>query len=174
MRSSRSAKVFIFPCVNPDGRNFSQTVDAMWRKNRNPAAGVDVNRNYDFLWDFRTAFAASAPVVVSDMPGSDTYHGTAPASEPETHNVVWLLDTYPQIRWMVDIHSFSGLLYHNWGDDQNQTTDPGMSFLNPVFDGQRGIGGDAYREYIPPGDLVAESCLAERMRSALQAVRGIS
>src|ERR1022692_1724666 len=54
----------IYPCVNPDGRNFSQTVSD-WRKNRNPAdstpsnpatIGVDINRAQDFLWDFRTYF----------------------------------------------------------------------------------------------------------------------
>jgi murein tripeptide amidase MpaA len=43
--------VIIFPDVNPDGRKYSQTVSPMWRKNRNPTAGVDINRNYDFLWD---------------------------------------------------------------------------------------------------------------------------
>src|SRR5215472_14541095 len=31
--------IIIFPCVNPDGRNFSQcgVANAMWRKNRDPA-----------------------------------------------------------------------------------------------------------------------------------------
>jgi len=29
--------VFVFPCANPDGRHHSQTVDSMWRRNRNPA-----------------------------------------------------------------------------------------------------------------------------------------
>jgi murein tripeptide amidase MpaA len=167
------SQLFIFACVNPDGRNHSQTVSAMWRKNRNPVAPVDVNRNHDFLWDFRTAFSPSAPVVVSDIPSSDTYHGTAANSEPETRNVKWLLDTYPQIRWMIDIHSYSRLLYHNWGDDENQTTNPTMNFRNAAHNGQRGIGGDAaYREYIRPGDQSAEMCLVNTMRTALQAVRG--
>jgi len=39
--------------------------DAGWRRNRNPAnssgnaacIGVDINRNYDFLFDFATAFS---------------------------------------------------------------------------------------------------------------------
>jgi len=60
--------IIIFPCVNPDGRNFSQTSVPLWRKNRNPASsggqaskiGVDINRNQDFLWDFATAFAPAA------------------------------------------------------------------------------------------------------------------
>src|SRR6266487_805113 len=54
--------IFVLPQANPDGRNFSITVDAMWRKNRrlaptgdegNPSCvGVDINRNYDFLWNY--------------------------------------------------------------------------------------------------------------------------
>src|SRR6476659_669164 len=49
--------VFLFPLVNPDGRAFVQSPvgDGMWRKNRNPNSGlpckgVDINRNYEFLW----------------------------------------------------------------------------------------------------------------------------
>ncbi|WP_368858515.1 M14 family zinc carboxypeptidase [Modestobacter marinus] len=54
----------------------------MWRKNRRfaepgqPACptgggngpGVDLNRNYDFLWDFPTAFRPQAPVATSTNP----------------------------------------------------------------------------------------------------------
>jgi len=165
-------QLFIFPCVNPDGRYYSQTSVAMWRKNRNPVNAVDLNRNYDFLWDFNTAFAPTAYPVVSDDPTSDLYHGTAPFSEPETQNVRWLLDSYPQIRWFIDIHSYSELLYSVWGDDENQITAPVQNFLNPAFDGARGLSGDAYGEYIPPGDLGASNCLTAAMRDALQAVRG--
>src|SRR4051794_3036910 len=81
--------IIIFPCVNPDGRNYSQgsAATAMWRKNRDPAdsggsaskIGVDINRNQDFLWDFRTAFAPGAVNIylASDNPVDDTYHGHA-------------------------------------------------------------------------------------------------
>lgn len=81
--------VVVFPQANPDGRHYSMTVDPMWRKNRRPAEdgappcvsgggdgpGVDVNRNYDFLWDFPTKFSPSAPVVTSTDPGSDSICG---------------------------------------------------------------------------------------------------
>jgi len=169
-------QVFLFPLVNPDGRGFSQSssTNSMWRKNRNPAAGVDLNRNYDFLWDFQTALAPGAGAQVSNLPSSDVYRGTAPFSEPETRNVRWLLDTYPQIGWFIDVHSFSQLLYHTWGDDENQAASPSQNFLNPAHDGARGLSGDAYGEYIPAGDLIHQRALAERMRSALQGVRGIS
>ena len=47
--------IFVLPCANPDGRVYVQTRQEWWRKNRNPslgmkAVGVDINRNYDFLW----------------------------------------------------------------------------------------------------------------------------
>lgn len=167
-------QIFIYPCVNPDGRHYSQTAEPMWRKNRNPANAVDNNRNYDFLWDFKTKFSPSSPVSVSDVPSSDVYHGTAPHSEPENQNVVWLLDMYPQIRWFVDIHSFSQVFGIVWGDDENQIADPTQNFLNPAYDGTRGVVGAGYEEYIPASDLAAANCLAGQMQSALQAVRGIT
>ncbi len=167
-------QIFVFPCVNPDGRHYSQTTYAMWRKNRNPGGAVDPNRNYDVLWDFNTAMHPSATVVVSDNPSSDTYHGTAPFSEPETQNVKWLLDTYPQIRWVIDIHSYSELLYHVWGHDQNQVEDPTQNFTNAAHDGQRGVPNDAYAEYIPAADLGTQCGLTQAMQTALYNVHGIS
>jgi murein tripeptide amidase MpaA len=174
-RILNNSQVFVFPCVNPDGRNHSQTVYSMWRKNRNPVAAVDINRNYDVVWDFRTAFNPLSPIQTSDVPSNDTYHGTAAHSEPETRNVVSLLDNHPQIQWMIDIHSYSKLLYHNWGDDQNQVVDPAMNFLNAGYNGQRGVRNDnAYREYINPSDLAVQKCLVGKMKDAIQAVRGVS
>ena len=60
--------VVVFPDQNPDGRAWSMSAPpkseiACWRKNRNPASGgnpkfgVDINRNYDWLWNFPVKFA---------------------------------------------------------------------------------------------------------------------
>src|SRR5512144_1910239 len=159
--------VVVFPQANPDGRHYSMTVDPMWRKNRRPVEaktelcpsgggngpGVDVNRNYDFLWDFPAKFSPDAPVMTSTDPCSEIYRGPGPASEPETANVTWLLDRFPSLRYFIDVHSFGEDILYNWGDDDDQTTDPAMDFRNPAYDGQRGIpdaapGGDPgkYRE----------------------------
>jgi hypothetical protein len=60
--------VFFYPCVNRDGRHFSQSADALWRKNRRPdprggaCVGVDLNRNVDFLWDHQAKFASNSGV----------------------------------------------------------------------------------------------------------------
>jgi murein tripeptide amidase MpaA len=170
----------IFADVNPDGRNFSQTSDAMWRKNRNTAwsgghpekIGVDLNRNQDFLWDFPTYFDSTADVMTSTDPASSTYHGPAATSEQETKNVVWLMDSYPRTHWYLDLHSYAKDILYNWGDDENQTSDPNKNFLNPAYNGQRGKSGDTYAEYIPTSDLTQEQELANSFHDALQVVRG--
>src|SRR6266540_2938982 len=77
--------VFVFPLINPDGREYVQTVDAWWRKNRDlnpglPCAGVDINRNYDFLW--------SSGIGTSSSSCSDIFKGSAAFSEPETRNAI--------------------------------------------------------------------------------------
>src|SRR5580704_15437921 len=65
----------VFPCVNPDGVEFSHNTRHLWRKNRSKAhlkgapgkinihshkIGVDINRNYDFLWNFKKHFHPGA------------------------------------------------------------------------------------------------------------------
>jgi murein tripeptide amidase MpaA len=176
--------LFVFPDVNPDGKNYSQTYDPTsgqpqsfwWRKNRNPntaasfsTPGVDLNRNFDFLWNSGIGTSAS--------PSSGIYKGNLPFSEPETRNVRYLFDTYQNISYFVDIHSFGELILYSWGDDNNQSTDPGQNFLNPAYNGKRGIpegmSGDAlYREFISTLDKNTAVSLANRMNEALTAVRG--
>lgn len=175
-------QVIVFPDLNPDGREFSQTSYAMWRKNRNPASstpgqpftiGVDVNRNFDFLWDL-TAFAPATQggSLGSTQPVSDVFHGTAPFSEAETKNVAWLFKKYGPINRFVDIHSFGGDVLHPWGDDENQTANTGMNFMNAAWNGQRGVAGDAYGEYIKPSDVAQLTAIGGSMRAAIAAVRG--
>lgn len=182
--------IFVVPCVNPDGRFFTQSgsdeFHRMWRRNRNTSVhgtpscqGVDLNRNYDFTFDLAKYFDITDPDVTghtSDDPChfAQIYHGPGAFSEPETQNVRWLLDTYPRIRWFIDIHGFRSEIYHPWGDDQNQSTDAAMNWRNPAFDHQRGREGDAYREYISAGDLSTHVALATRLRDGIQPVRGRS
>ncbi len=173
--------IFVFAQVNPDGRQESFTGDAMWRKNRRPGPashtgcpGVDVNRNYDFLWNFKTYFSPAAPIANSTDPcDPQVYIGPSAASEPETTNVVWLADTNPHICYFVDVHSYGEDILYTWGDDRNQTSDPAMNFHNPAFNGQRGIVADtAYREYIDSADQATIVSLANGMHDAIEAVRG--
>jgi hypothetical protein len=179
--------VIIFPCVNPDGRAYSQSdppTDAkkMWRKNRNQAdsggdplkIGVDVNRNQDFLWDFRAAFAPAATGgnLASDSPASGVYHGSSAVSEAETRNVNFIFDSFPSIRWYVDVHSYSEDILYVWGDDELQVTDPSQSFQNSALNGTRGLIGGAYGEFMDDGDLARHIALAGAFTASLREVRG--
>ena len=179
----KAKDIYVFPQANPDGRLHSMTVDPDWRKNRRPAppgstgpscVGVDLNRNYDFLWDFTRHFSPEAPVRNSTEPcDPEVYVGPRPFSEPETRNVAWLLDTRPNIRYFIDLHSYSEDILYGWGNDVNQTGLPDMNFHNPAFDGKRGIVSDtAYKEFIPAADQAAAIALARAMRDAIKAVRG--
>jgi carboxypeptidase T len=167
-----SLDIYIFPLVNPDGRSFVQSPngDVWWRKNRNPnpgleLQGVDLNRNYDFLWD--------SGIGTSTNPIREIYRGKQPSSEPETKNVIHVINTYKNISCVLDIHSYSELILYPWGDDENQSEDPDMNFRNPDYDGQRGHPGDSlYKEYIHKKDLEWYESTGERIRNAIAAVRG--
>jgi len=175
-------QLVVFPCVNPDGRHHTQSsADTMWRKNRRRVdpnlgprcVGVDINRNFDALWDFRRHFAANSGVSASADPCDlQVYVGPAPGSEAETRNVVALLDRYPRTRWFVDLHSHVPATFYSWGFDENQTSDPTMNFQNAAFDGRRGSVGNNYREFIPTADLQALKDLGARINAAVAAVNG--
>lgn len=178
--------LIIFPCVNPDGRSYVQSSPPsmekkMWRKNRNPAdsggdasrIGVDINRNQDFLWNLNAfAPAAQNQSLGSSNPSVETYHGHAATTEAETQNVNFIHDTFTRIRCYVDVHSYSEDILYVWGDDEVQITNTNETFRNNSFDGQRGLVGDSYSEYIPDGDLFTLQSLANAFTRSLAEVRG--
>ena len=173
--------IVIFPQVNPDGRHFSMTRHAMWRKNRRPAPkghgtrsiGVDINRNFPMQWHFERYFAPGTIDSTRKPSDYESYVGPRPGSEPETRNVMWLLDKFPQIRFFIDLHSYGETLLHSWGGDQNQAKDPRMCFLNKTYDGKRGlIHDDGYREYMPEADQQLALHLGSKLAAAIRQVRG--
>jgi carboxypeptidase T len=175
--------IYIVPQVNPDGRHHSINVDPMWRKNRRPAPaghegdesciGVDLNRNFDFLWDFAKAFDPDAAVACSAKPcDPEVYVGPCALSEPETRNVASLLDQHPEIAFLVDLHSYGELIMYSWGDDENQAGDSVMSFKNTAWDGKRGAFDDKYREFLPDGDRQLLVRLGMAMQGGIAAARG--
>jgi murein tripeptide amidase MpaA len=179
-----STGIVFFPLVNPDGVRFDQQTDSLWRKNRNPASaipgdklsiGVDINRNYDFLWDYHLYFDPSitSTSLASDDPHDETFHGIQAFSEPESRNVAWVFDQFPRLRWYVDIHSAVGDMLYNWGDDDNQASDPKETFLNPAWDGKRGIVGKKdYKEWITESDWSNIRVAANRVTGAMSSVGG--
>jgi len=159
--------VVVLPCVNPDGRVYVERSQNWWRKNRNQGAGdgaigVDINRNFDFLW--------GSGIGSTDDPSADTYRGTAAFSEPETRNVKWLLETMGANVY-VDLHGPSQALVYPWGYAPDQSVNPEMSFLNPAWDGKR---TPPYQAYINAGDAVIYEALGQKMVDATNQVRGSS
>ncbi|KAK1739285.1 M14 family carboxypeptidase, partial [Skeletonema marinoi] len=129
--------------VNPDGRymaeNFSNTY---WRKNMNLSGcknedfyGVDINRNFDFLWGDESG--------ASSNPCADEYHGTGPNSEEETQALVnYAMRVFPESQrrsdpekqmddalgddimgMYVDIHSTGEYIYYPWGHRDKTSPD---------------------------------------------------
>lgn len=111
-------EIWIVPIVNPDGVQHSHTEYTMWRKNRRPAPedpagrwwntsniGVDPNRNYGYMWGNTGA---------SSSPGSDTYHGPEPFSEPEVQ-AVRDLTLREQFDATLTFHSYSELVLYPFG-----------------------------------------------------------
>jgi hypothetical protein len=112
--------IFIIPSVNPDGANYSFYDYAFQRKNmvnyclggnrNDPNSrntwGVDVNRNYDIgsLFDGYSGGSASC--------SGETFSGPAELSESESKNVVWVADTFSNIEFSMNIHSFGN--YFMW------------------------------------------------------------
>ncbi|KAI9149977.1 zinc carboxypeptidase [Paramyrothecium foliicola] len=184
-----SAGVVVLPLVNPDGVAHDQATNSCWRKNRNPLSsrgprsgkprgdrdvGIDLNRNYGFLWDYMRHFSPRADLwaVASNDPSSEVFHGTAAFSEPETRNSAWAMAQYPQLSWFLDLHSFGGDVLYSWGDDDSQTVDKRQSFTNRSYDGKRGTLGDdppdsEYGEYITAADLEAQRLVASRIAGAM-------
>lgn len=106
-------ELFFVPMLNPDGYIYNQTQNpnggGMWRKNRrnngDGTFGVDLNRNYDFVWG-----GEGASPVSSD----ETYMGTGPFSEPETQAIKWFIENHNFVT-ALNNHTYSDLLLYPWG-----------------------------------------------------------
>ncbi len=93
-------EIYLIPCVNPDGSVAVFTSDWSIRKNAN---GVDLNRNYPADW--------GNPAGSSGNPGSETYRGPFPASEPEVQTVMaHAFRTRPSAG--ITFHSYSNIVLY--------------------------------------------------------------
>lgn len=104
--------VHIIPMVNPDGVEWDISTGSykMWRKNRTKNAdgtfGVDLNRNYGYMWGGEGASA---------NPNSDIYRGSKPFSEPETQAIKKFVEERKNITTLLTFHTFSELILYPWG-----------------------------------------------------------
>ena len=116
-----NTQLYFIPCVNPDGYIYNGSAfpegGGQWRKNmrdnNNSGAfeekddGVDLNRNYDLNWGLDD-------VGSSSNPGSITYRGIEPFSEPETRAVRDFCNAH-DFQIALNYHAFGNFLLHPWG-----------------------------------------------------------
>ncbi|KAL7480058.1 hypothetical protein ACHAW6_005764 [Cyclotella cf. meneghiniana] len=137
-------EIHIIFYVNPDGRRKAEEEpNTMWRKNVDPGNdkcsdstyGVDINRNFDFLWgDISGA---------SKSPCDDDYMGTSAGSETETQALTeYAKSLFPEAQrkkdpvgqmdepfgedimgLYMDIHAYGGFTYYPWGHKDTKSPD---------------------------------------------------
>ncbi len=120
-------EIWIVPLVNPDGRKMIEPSGWWWRKNTNdtinpgcawpPTAsnhyGVDINRNYDYMWGYDDQGSSPDPCAQG-------YRGVSPVSEPETQAIQLMGDDlFPNpadpTGMMLTLHSAVPALLIPWG-----------------------------------------------------------
>lgn len=107
--------IFVIPMVNPDGVAYSLYDNLVQRTNMNldgcayttpTNAGTDLNRN------FSVGSLTDGFVGASNDCRSQLYAGSSELSEAESSNEVWLAETFPNIKFAMNTHSFGG--YFMW------------------------------------------------------------
>ena len=116
-----NTEMYFIPCVNPDGYLYNEinspNSGGMWRKNRRLNAGgtigVDLNRNYGYMW--------GSNVGSSPNSNSDTYRGPSPFSEPETKILKFMCETHHFIT-AINAHTYGNDLIYPWGHQTDSLT----------------------------------------------------
>ncbi|MGM0518145.1 MAG: M14 family zinc carboxypeptidase [Campylobacterota bacterium] len=95
--------LYIVPCLNPDGFEYSKNHFSFWRKNRRDnkdgTFGVDLNRNF------------SIGFLKSKDTASNVYGGPEPFSEPETLSIKNFVDAHENITIALDYHSQGNVFF---------------------------------------------------------------
>lgn len=105
---------YFLPVQNPDGYEYSHTVDRLWRKNLRrdnvtQCKGIDLNRNYGYEWGGRGT---------SNKPCSIIYRGLKPFSEPETRAVQKFFEgKNGYFNAFVSFHSYGQYIIYPWSYD---------------------------------------------------------
>ncbi len=98
-----NATIYMVPCANPDGYEYSRNHFSFWRKNRRVNAdgsyGVDLNRNFPIGY------------VKSTLTTSNVYGGPEPFSEPETRALRDFVEAHENISIALDYHSQGNVFF---------------------------------------------------------------
>lgn len=95
--------LYIVPCLNPDGFEYSRNHFSFWRKNRRDNGdgtfGVDLNRNFGINF------------LPSTNTQSNIYGGPAAFSEPETQAIKQFVEQHNNITVALDYHSQGNVFF---------------------------------------------------------------
>lgn len=124
-----NTEMYFVLVVNPDGYIYNETNSpsggGMWRKNRRDNGsgeyGVDLNRNYGYMWGYDNS--GSSP-----DPWSDTYRGPSAFSEPATQAIKWFCEQH-EFLIANNYHTYSNLLLYPWGYENNLYTPDSALFV---------------------------------------------
>ena len=102
-KSLTQSTMYMVPCLNPDGYEYSRKHFSFWRKNRRKnhdgTYGVDLNRNF------------SIGFVKQSNTSSNVYGGEEPFSEAETSAIKAFVDTHENITIAFDYHSQGNVFF---------------------------------------------------------------
>ena len=102
-RALEESSLYMVPCLNPDGYEYSREHFSFWRKNRRKnhdgTIGVDLNRNF------------SVGFVKNPNTTSNVYGGEEPFSEAETRAIKEFVDAHPNITIALDYHSQGNVFF---------------------------------------------------------------
>jgi len=102
-KSLRESTIYMVPCLNPDGYEYSRDHFSFWRKNRRKnydgTYGVDLNRNFSIGFK-----------KISNTK-SNVYGGEEPFSEAETRAIKEFVDSHPNITIALDYHSQGNVFF---------------------------------------------------------------
>ncbi len=145
-------EIYFVPMVNPDGMLYNEQTNpnggGMWRKNRSyndgGTRGVDPNRNYPYEW--------GCDWGSSGDPGSETYRGPSPASEPEVQAMIALVNAHEFVTRQ-SFHTYGELTLYPWGYTTADTPD------EDIFR-EMAAAMVQYNGYTPgqPGDVLYDVC----------------
>jgi hypothetical protein len=102
-KALEESTLYMVPCLNPDGYEYSRKHFSFWRKNRRKnhdgTYGVDLNRNFSIGFK-----------KIKDTK-SNVYGGEEPFSEAETRAIKAFVDSHPNITIALDYHSQGNVFF---------------------------------------------------------------
>jgi len=107
-------ELYFIPNMNPDGYAYNFQTDpgggGMWRKNRRDNGGgnfgVDLNRNFSYMWAYDN-------IGSSGYPGDENYRGASPFSENETQDFRDFC-VEKKFKMVYNFHTYADITVYPW------------------------------------------------------------